>query len=108
MVGGLPSLFQRIVLHCIDSDEVVFEGELFDSGQWFMWMPEEHVRVNKRVNVTRQMEKLIDLGMVQVMIEFPGIKPRLTERAQQLIKREPLHDLMEQLERKRYPTRGYL
>lgn len=96
MTNPKPSLFQCLVLHAIFDGEVFFEGEMFEGGDWKAWM--EGGR--RYVNVTKQMGKLLDDGYVKIMVEFPGLEAKLTEKGKDVVARRPLPDLMEQLARR--------
>lgn len=98
MSNPRPSLFQALVLHYVNDGEVRFEGELFDSGKWVMWIKD--LGRDRRVVVTRQIEKMIDAGYVRVIVEFPGLKVVPTSEGHEVIKRRPLHELLEQMNRR--------
>lgn len=90
-----PSLHQCLVLHEIAMAEVKFRGDFMDSGEWIV------TRSGHDRNVTKQIEKLIDGGYVRILIDFPTqLKIVLTTEGHEVIKRRPLHDVIEAVNRR--------
>lgn len=86
-----PSLYQCLVLHEID-DGRVFQRIDEAWGLLAWWNTGSH-RDHK---VTRQVEKLLELGMIDQVGDVLAV----TAAGHEVLKRRPLHDLLEQLNRR--------
>lgn len=75
--------------------DVRFHGDFMDSGRWLV------NRSGRDRDVTQQVEKLIDGGYVKVLVEFPTqLQLTLTAAGVEVIRRRPLHDVIEAVNRR--------